>query len=296
MTVRIYETGVDESDPEAILSRALKLKKSGSLRVFLDALSIVAKDALKPHLVGYLDATMKRKGGKKSKAKKQAKGAFGILVEKIVFGRTPNNKSEADFPSCELELKVTGQREKDDEAKERVSLSMIPKELVHGEKPYDMAIDNKLAYNKFGPIKSACQVLFITYKYAPQKVYLDARITSAFIWKPSASQRKTMLDDFIIVRRMCDYGFAHCVGEGLGMFMGAATKSAGDEEGFEKPRAENDIKALMESLKGELSNPERFEIFRKKVETKLRKDGMIKRRCYSLKRKSVTEIISAHVR
>ena len=296
MTARIYETGVDESDPEAILSRALKLKKSGSLRAFHDALSIGAKNALKPHLVGYFDAKMKRKGRKKSKSKKQAKGAFGILVEKIVFGRMPNNKSEADFPNCELELKVTGQREKDDEAKERVSLSMIPKEMVHGKKPYDKAIDNNLAYNRFGPIKSASQVLFITYKYASQKAYLDARITSAFIWKPSASQRKTMLDDFIIIRRMCDYGFAHCVGEGLGMFMGAATKSAGDEDGFEKPKAENDIKALMESLKGELSNPERVEIFRKKVETKLRKVGMIKRRCYSLKRKSVTEIISAHVR
>jgi DNA mismatch repair protein MutH len=296
MTARIYETGVDESDPEAILSRALKLKKSGSLRVFHDALSIGAKNALKPHLVGYFDAKMKRKSGMKSKAKKQAKGALGILVEKIVFGRTPNNKSEADFPSCQLELKVTGQREKDDEAKERVSLSMIPKEMVHGGEPYDKAIDNNLAYNKFGPIKSASQVLFITYKFAPQKAYLDAKITSAFIWKPSASQRKSMLDDFIIIRRMCDYGFAHCVGEGLGMFMGAATKSAGDEEGFEKPKAENNIKALMESLKGELSNPERFEIFRKKAESKLRKDSMIKRRCYSLKRKSVTEIISAHAR
>ncbi len=296
MTERIYDTGVDESDREAILSRALQLKKSGSLRAFHDDLSIGEKKALKPHLVGYFDIKMRRKGGKKSKSKKQAKGAFGILVEKIVFGRMPNNKSEADFPDCELELKVTGQREKDDEAKERVSLSMIPQEMVHGEKPYDKAIGNNTAYNRFGPIKSASQVLFITYKFAPQKAYLDARITSAFIWKPSASQRKTMLDDFIIIRRMCDYGFAHCVSEGLGMFMGAATKSAGDEDGFEKPKAENDIKGLMESLKGELSNMERFETFRKRVEAKLRNDGMIKRRCYSLKRKSVTEIISAHVR
>lgn len=296
MTARIYETGVDESDPEAILSLALQLKKSGSLRAFHEDLSIGEKKALKPHLVGYFDIKMRRKDGKKSKSKKQAKGAFGILVEKIVFGRMPNNKSEADFPDCELELKVTGQREKDDEAKERVSLSMIPREMVHGEKPYHKALGNNLAYNRFGPIKSSSQVLFITYKFAPQKAYLDARITSAFIWKPSASQRKTMLDDFIIIRRMCDYGFAHCISEGLGTFMGAATKSAGDEDGFEKPKAENDIKGLTESLKGELTNPERFEIFRKKVETKLRKDGMIKRRCYSLKRKSVTEIISAHVR
>lgn len=296
MTERIYETGVDESDPEAILLRAIKLKKSGSLRAFHDGLSIGAKNALRPHLVGYLSAKMKGKGGKKSKGKKQAKGAFGILVEKIVFGRTPNNNSEADFPSCELELKVTGQRENDDEAKERVSLSMIPKEMVHGEKPYDKAMDNYLAYNNFGPRKSASQVLFITYKFAPQKAYLDARITSAFIWKPNANQRKTMLDDFIIIRKMCDYGFAHCVGEGLGIFMGAATKSAGEEDGFEKPKPQNDIKALMESLKQELGNPDRFEIFWKKIETKLRKDGMIKRRCYSLKRKSVTEIISAHVR
>ena len=63
MTARIYETGVDESDPEAILSHALKLKKSGNLRVFHDALSIVAKDVLKPHLIGYLDATIKIKSG-----------------------------------------------------------------------------------------------------------------------------------------------------------------------------------------------------------------------------------------
>jgi hypothetical protein len=63
MTARIYETGVDERDPEAILSRALKLKKSGSLRVFHGDLSIGAKNALKPHLVGYLDATIKIKSG-----------------------------------------------------------------------------------------------------------------------------------------------------------------------------------------------------------------------------------------
>ena len=63
MTARIYETAVDARDPEAIHSTALNLKKSGSLRVFHDALSIVAKDALKPHLLGYLDATMKIKSG-----------------------------------------------------------------------------------------------------------------------------------------------------------------------------------------------------------------------------------------
>ncbi len=295
MTGRIYETGVDEGDPQAILARAVKLKGLGSLRAFHDSLSVGAKEALKPHLVGYLDVTMRRKGGSKSKNQKQAKGAFGILVEKIVFGRMPNNRSEADFPRCGLELKVTGQRQKDDEAKERVSLSMIPKEMVHGKKPYNKALDNDRAYQKFGPIKSASRVLFITYKYEPQKAYIDARITAAFIWKPSASQRKSMLDDFIIIRRMCDYGFAHRIGEGLGLFMGAATKSAGEEEGFEKPAADNDVAALMEILKAELQAPQRFEIFRKKADKKLKDDGVIKRRCYSLKRQSVTEIISAHI-
>jgi hypothetical protein len=295
MTGRIYETGVDEGDPEAILARAVKLKESGSLRAFHDSLSVGAKKELKPHLVGYLDAKMRRKSGDKSKSKKQAKGAFGILVEKIVFGRTPNNRSEADFPRCRLELKVTGQRQKDDEAKERVSLSMIPKEMIHGKKPYHKSLDNDIAYQKFGPIKSARRVLFITYKYEPKKAYIDARITAAFIWKPSASQRKSMLDDFIIIRRMCDYGFAHRIGEGLGLFMGAATKSAGEEEGFEKPAADNDVEALMETLKAELHAPQRFDIFRKKADKKLKHDGMIKRRCYSLKRRSVTEIISAHI-
>jgi hypothetical protein len=149
MTGRIYETGVDEGDSQAILARAVKLKEFGSLRAFHDSLSVGAKEALKPHLVGHLDVKMRRKGGRKSKAKKQAKGAFGILVEKIVFGRMPNNRSEADFPRCGVELKVTGQRQKDDEAKERVSLSMIPKEMVHGKKPYDKALDNDVAYKSF---------------------------------------------------------------------------------------------------------------------------------------------------
>lgn len=296
MTARIYETGVDESDPEAILARAVKLKKAGTLRVFHDNLTYTERELLKPHLIGCLNATMKRKSGKKSKVKKQAKGAIGILVEKIVYGRTPNNKSEADFPGCGLELKATGQREKDGEAKERVSLSMIKREFIHGKPPYNKALNNYAAYKKYGPIKSANSVLFVIYKFNPRAAYVDAQITGAFIWKPSTSQRKSMLDDFIIIRRMCDYGYAHSVGEGLGLFMGAATKSAGDGDGFENPKTENDIKTLMKSLKAELSNPERFETFRKKAEPKLKKDGMIKRRCYSLKRKSVTEIISTYVK
>lgn len=176
MTRRIYETGVDESNPETILAHAVKLKNSGTLRKFHDELNKGAREALKLHLVGYLNATMKRKKGKKTKDRNQAKGAFGILVEKIVFGRTPNNKSEADFPQCELELKVTGQREKDDEAKERVSLSMIPKEMIHGIAPYKKTFSNIQAYHMFGPIKSANRVLFITYKFAPKKPYLDAVI------------------------------------------------------------------------------------------------------------------------
>jgi hypothetical protein len=52
----------------------------------------------------------------------------------------------------------------------------------------------------------------------------------------------------------------------------------------------------MSSVQNELSSTGRFDIFKSKVKSKLKRGGAIKRRCYSLKRKSVTEIISAHVR
>ena len=292
----IYDTGVDESAPESILNRAKMLKSAGSLRAFLGQLSADDRRKLTPYIERYKDAAMKRKGPKTPEVKKQAKGAIGNLVEMICFGRTHNNKSEADFPKCEVELKVTGLREHDDEAKERVSLSMISKKLIHGTDEYSKEMTTLDAYNNFGPIKSASSVLFVVYKYANGKNYLDAEIKGVFNWKPKGKQKRDMQDDFIIIRRMCDHGFAHCLGEGLGEYMGAATKSGGDEEGFENPAPVQNLAALMHAAENDLNdNKARLETFKTKLKAKLKKGGKIKRRCYSLKRTSVTEIIAKHL-
>lgn len=297
MSKNIYETGVDESDPKSILDRAKMLKNAGSLRAFLGQLSANKRRELSPYIERYKDAAMKRKGPKTTEVKKQAKGAIGNLVEIICFGRTHNNKCEADFPKCEVELKVTGLREHDDEAKERVSLSMIPKKLIHGTDEYSKEMTTADAYNNFGPIKSASSVLFVVYKYANGKKCLDAEIKAVFNWKPNEKQRRAMQDDFVIIRRMCDYGFAHCLGEGLGEYMGAATKSGGDEEGFEDPTPVQNLEALMHTVEKDLNDDKgRFETFQTKLKPKLKKGGKIKRRCYSLKRTSVTEIISENIR
>ena len=104
-----------------------------------------------------------------------------------------------------------------------------------------------------------------------------------------------MHDDFIIIRRMCDHGFAHCLSEGLGEFMGAATKGAGKKKGDKLAAARRNRTELMSSVQRELSNTARFDIFKSKVNPKLKRGGAIKKRCYSLKRKSVTAIIAPHL-
>ena len=295
MTKRIYDSGDNESDQESLLKRAIMLKNAGTLRAFHDSLSATDKAALKKPLKGYVSARMTRTVKKGPRGNKQARGAIGNLVEIIVFGREPNNKSQADFPKCGLELKVTGLREHDDEAKERVSLSMIDNDMVLGEGCYKKDLDTESAYSEFGPIKSANSILFIIYKYQSGQFYMDARIKAAFIWTPSPEERMAMRDDFVVIRRMCDHGFAHCLSEGLGEFMGAATKGAGRNKGDKPAKPQRDKAALMASIENELSNSARFGIFKSKVDRKLKRSGAIKRRCYSLKRKSVTAIISRNL-
>jgi DNA mismatch repair protein MutH len=295
MTKRIYDSGDNESDQESLLKRAIMLKNAGTLRAFHNSLSATDKAALKKPLKGYVSARMARTVKKGPKGNKQARGAIGNLVEIIVFGREPNNKSQADFPKCGLELKVTGLREHDDEAKERVSLSMIDNDMVLGEGCYKKDLDTESAYSEFGPIKSANSILFIIYKYQSGQFYMDARIKAAFIWTPSAKEKSAMLDDFIIIRRMCDHGFAHCLSEGLGEFMGAATKGAGKNRGDKPAKARGNKATLMASIENELSNRARFDVFKTKAEPRLIRVGAIKRRCYSLKRRAVTEIISGHL-
>ena len=125
---------------------------------------------------------------------------------------------------------------------------------------------------------------------------MDAEIKGVFNWKPKGKQKRAMQDDFIIIRRMCDHGFAHCLGEGLGEYMGAATKSGGDEEGFDDPAPVQNLAALMHAVENDLNdNKARLETFKTKLKPKLKKGGKIKRRCYSLKRTSVTDIISENI-
>ena len=101
-----------------------------------------------------------------------------------------------------------------------------------------------------------------------------------------------MLDDFTTIRRLCDSGYAHCLSEKWGEFMGAATKSAGSKKGWKKPTRERRKAVLHEYLDSELRNPDRFITLWDKLKRAKLAYGKIKRRCYSLKRKSVTEIIS----
>jgi hypothetical protein len=101
-----------------------------------------------------------------------------------------------------------------------------------------------------------------------------------------------MLDDFTTIRRLCDTGYAHCLSEKWGEFMGAATKSAGSKKGWKKPTRERRKAVLREYLDSELRHPDRFVILWDKLKRAKLASGKIKKRCYSLKRKSVTEIIS----
>ena len=284
---RVYVTGIDESCRDSILARAIELRNAGTLRAFLARMEMAERLIIKPAIATYEKSKMG-----KGNAKGQAKGAMGNLVEIICYGIKPNQDTSADFTDCKLELKVTGMREKDNEAKERVSMSMIPEELVFGSGSYSEDMGVEEAYDGYGPIKSASSILLIVYKYRRNTYYLDAEIKLAFIWQPTGPQKAMMLDDFTTIRRLCDTGYAHCLSEKWGEFMGAATKSAGSKKGWKKPTRERRKAVLREYLDSELRHPDRFVILWDKLKRAKLASGKIKKRCYSLKRKSVTEIIS----
>ena len=284
---RVYVTGIDESCRDSILARAIELRNAGTLRAFLARMEMAERLIIKPAIATYEKSKMG-----KGNAKGQAKGAMGNLVEIICYGIKPNQDTSADFTDCKLELKVTGMREKDNEAKERVSMSMIPEELVFGSGSYSEDMGVEEAYDGYGPIKSASSILLIVYKYRRNTYYLDAEINLAFIWQPTGPQKAMMLDDFTTIRRLCDTGYAHCLSEKWGEFMGAATKSAGSKKGWKKPTRKRQKAVLHEYLDSELRHPGRSIILWDKLKRAKLASGKIKKRCYSLKRKSVTEIIS----
>lgn len=285
---KVYVTGIDENCRNSILARAIELRNAGTLRAFLKKISAADRLKIEPEITIYEKSRMG-----KGNAKGQAKGAMGNLVEIICYGIRPNQDSAADFTSCKLELKVTGMREKDNEAKERVSMSMIPEDLVFGAGKYHADMGVEEAYNNYGPIKSASSILFIVYKYRPDTYYLDAEIKLVFIWQPTGPQKAMMLDDFTTIRRLCDTGYAHCLSEKWGKFMGAATKSAGSKKGWKKPTRKRRKALLHEYLNHELRQPGHFSNLWDKLKRAKLASGKIKKRCYSLKRKSVTEIIAS---
>lgn len=92
---------------------------------------------------------------------------------------------------------------------------MIDDRMVCRTGKYKPSLSTNKAYSTFGPKKQANSILFIVYKYAPGKAYMNAEIKAAFIWKPSVREKAEMFDDFVIIRRMCDHGYAHCLSEDL---------------------------------------------------------------------------------
>lgn len=149
---------------------------------------------------------------------KKAKGQLGQVIEESFFGYEINSKSEADFLTLEIELKVTPIKENKNgtlSAKERLVLNIIN---FHDEVKKDFYSSSFWNKNK--------NLLIIVYLWEPDIPRADYRIIKSFFHKLSQEDYEIIKQDWKAIVRKIREGRAHELSEADTIYLGACTKGA----------------------------------------------------------------------
>lgn len=152
------------------------------------------------------------------------KGRIGNLVEEYYFGFKPNSSSEPDFPSADLELKVTGLAEvgsatKPLRAKERLSLTLIN---------FHEIVNETFETSSF--FRKCHRMLVLCYQFDSAASALDQKFTNnQFIYSLSGSDIQDIKRDWEFIQAKVREGKAHEISEGDTFFLKASRKGSGGD-------------------------------------------------------------------
>lgn len=169
---------------------------------------------------------------------KKSKGNVGHVLEKGLFGYSPNNESGPDFPELGVELKVTGYRWVYNgtkvSAKERLVISMIGFFSVVHDSFYESLLFSKMR-----------KMLIILYEYEQNKDPYEFKVTNVYPYDFDLIPDKDKLiieNDFNTIIEKIKDGKAHELSEGDTFYLGACPKGSNRSDVTNQPYS--DIPAM----------------------------------------------------
>jgi DNA mismatch repair protein MutH len=169
------------------------------------------------------------------------KGAFGNLVEELLFGVTPNNRDEPDLPEAGVEIKTSPLVAS---SKNR----LVPKErLVLGMIDYSQLHDEEFESSKF-LLKNRC-LLLLFYLWEKGVEPFDYEILRTLLHEFPEEDLKIVRQDWERIRQKVRDGLAHEISEGDTFYLGACTKGADSSILRAQPKSPISAKPRAFSLK-----------------------------------------------
>lgn len=166
-----------------------------------------------------------------SKIEFRGKGSFGNYLETAYFGKEPDNKSQADFPKANLELKAS------------------PLKILSN---YEIKVKERLVLNHFAftdldkevfdssHFKQKNQnILLVFYFYEKDKNPGKLKISIADLWQCIKEDEFQIRQDWQTIVDKIHAGKAHEISEGDTLYLGACTKGATKESSMQvQPHSE----------------------------------------------------------
>lgn len=187
------------------------------------------------------------------------KGNFGQIIETGYYGKSLDNKSQADFYELGVELKTTPVKKiKNNQlsAKERLVLNIIDYMTLPSE-----------TFENSSFLKKSTKMLLVFYLWEQGKLPKDLRIINVFLHQFSDSDWDIIKEDWTIIYNKVKSGKAHELSESDTTYLSACTKGANKESTREQPfspikakqRAFSLKNAYMTTLIRKISEPNAFE-------------------------------------
>lgn len=169
------------------------------------------------------------------------KGEFGNLVERLIFGISPNNLDRPDLPEAGVEIKTSPLRDKP-------KAGRVPKErLVLGMIDYETIIDEKFDGSKFWS-KNAC-LLILFYLWEQGLDPYQYEFIRSLLHEFEDEDLRIIRKDWDRIRQKVRDGLAHQISEGDTLYLGACTKSSDSSVRVAQPCSEEPAKPRAFSLK-----------------------------------------------
>ena len=170
---------------------------------------------------------------------KKNKGAFGNYLEEAYFGKKNDNKSQADFPLANLELKASPLKTLSN-YEVRVKERLVLNHFTFTD------IDKEVFESSHFKEKNE-NILLVFYHHNAKLLPGDLKVQLADLWQCLKEDESQLRADWQTIVNKVHAGKAHEISEGDTLYLGACTKGA-TAEGSMQVQPHSDVKARGRAL------------------------------------------------